>query len=137
MELFIRIENGVPYEHPIIRDNFIAAFPEINLENLPDWVKPFERVEIPEIGTYEVFEGTTYQDIDGVVKDVHAIRAMTDGERLAKQNAVKNSWTQNGYASWVFDEATCDFLPPVGHPNDDKDYQWDEATTKWIEVAND
>ena len=137
MELFIRIQDGQSFEHPMVKDNLLEAFPEIDIQNLPPWLKRFERVEEPSLSPYEVFEGTHYEEVNGVIKDVHTVRVMTESERLAKQNAVKNSWAQNGYASWLFDEATCNFLPPVAYPNDGKAYQWDEATTNWIGVTND
>lgn len=38
------------------------------------------------------------------------------------------------YPSWILDEETCLWNPPVAHPNDGKVYKWDEATTSWAEV---
>lgn len=39
------------------------------------------------------------------------------------------------FASWVLNEATCNWEAPVAHPADDKMYIWDEATTSWTEVT--
>ena len=39
------------------------------------------------------------------------------------------------YASWALNEDTCLWEAPVTHPDDDKVYTWDEATTSWIEVT--
>lgn len=39
------------------------------------------------------------------------------------------------YPSWVLDEDTCLWCAPVAHPTDDKKYNWDEATTSWVEVT--
>lgn len=39
------------------------------------------------------------------------------------------------FASWSLDEATCQWNPPVEMPTDGKMYNWDEATTSWIEVT--
>ena len=39
------------------------------------------------------------------------------------------------FASWVLDEATCQWKAPVDMPADDKQYSWNEATTSWIEVV--
>jgi hypothetical protein len=36
------------------------------------------------------------------------------------------------YASWVLDENTCLWSPPVPMPNDGKGYIWDEETTSWV-----
>ena len=38
------------------------------------------------------------------------------------------------YASWVLDEQTCLWNAPVPYPTDGKRYQWDEATTSWVEA---
>lgn len=39
------------------------------------------------------------------------------------------------FASWVLDENTCLWNPPVAMPTDDKMYRWDEPTTAWVEVT--
>lgn len=41
---------------------------------------------------------------------------------------------QKPYPSWSLNETTCRWEPPVPCPIDDKSYQWDEATTTWIEI---
>ena len=38
------------------------------------------------------------------------------------------------YASWVLDDNTCLWDAPVAMPTDGKIYNWDEATTAWVEV---
>ena len=38
------------------------------------------------------------------------------------------------YASWVLNDDTCLWDAPVAMPDDGKQYQWDEATTSWIEI---
>lgn len=39
------------------------------------------------------------------------------------------------YPSWILDEETCAWNPPVARPNDGKTYEWDEATTNWVLIA--
>ena len=39
------------------------------------------------------------------------------------------------YPSWRLGESTCTWKPPVAYPTDDKMYQWDEATTSWVEIS--
>ncbi len=39
------------------------------------------------------------------------------------------------YPSWTLDEDTCHWQPPVPMPTDDKMYDWDEATTNWVELG--
>jgi len=51
-------------------------------------------------------------------------------------DAVKDAFiAPKPYASWVLDEATCNWEAPVAMPTDDKMYRWDEETTSWVEVA--
>ena len=51
-------------------------------------------------------------------------------------DAVKNVFiSPQPFASWVLNEDTCDWSAPVAYPTDNKDYQWDETTTSWIEAT--
>jgi len=81
MELFIKIVNGQPFEHPIFGDNFREAFPDVDTTNLPSNYARFERVEQPVVNKFQVAEGPVYQWIDGVVKDVWSVREMNESER--------------------------------------------------------
>tara|TARA_R100000005_G_C4932017_1_gene160546 strand:+ start:211 stop:594 length:384 start_codon:yes stop_codon:yes gene_type:complete len=39
------------------------------------------------------------------------------------------------YSSWILNETTCRWDPPVPYPTDtDNFYEWDEATTSWITI---
>lgn len=90
LELYIQIRDGQPHEHPIFADNFRDAFPGVDTENLPNTFARFIRVAQPEIGTYEVYEGVSYEWVDGVVKDVHHVRPMTDEERAVKTKQLED-----------------------------------------------
>lgn len=37
------------------------------------------------------------------------------------------------YPSWVLNEATCIWEPPIPFPNDGKPYKWDEGKKTWVE----
>ena len=39
------------------------------------------------------------------------------------------------FESWVLNEETCLFDPPSAKPDDNKLYDWDEASTSWVEVT--
>ena len=89
MELFIQIQNGVPFEHPIMGDNFRAAFPHIDVNNLPSEFAKFERVAEPQDTLdFQVAE-VSYQWVNGVVKDVWSTRAMTEQERATKIERIR------------------------------------------------
>lgn len=38
------------------------------------------------------------------------------------------------FASWVLNEATCLWNPPIPMPIDENRYRWDEPTTSWVVV---
>jgi hypothetical protein len=136
MELFIRIKDGQPFEHPIFGDNFRQAFPDVDTNNLPAEFARFVRVAAPALGVYEKNQTVSYQLVDGVYTDVFTCEQMTAQEIAAKQQAVKDLWAIKGFASWVFNEATCAFEAPTPMPTDGKMYGWDEPTASWVEVTN-
>ena len=39
------------------------------------------------------------------------------------------------FPSWTLNEDTCQWEAPVTYPDDDKMYNWDEATTNWVEIT--
>jgi hypothetical protein len=135
MELFIQIRNGQAFEHPILADNFCQAFPNVDTNNLPESFARFARVAAPLVNVYEVYEGVTYEWREGLMTDVHHVRAMTAEEKTFKQDAVKANWAKNGYASWVFDEAICDFKAPSPYPTDGNHYVWNETSLSWVELT--
>jgi len=119
MELYIQIKDGQPFEHPILGDNFCAAFPDVDVNNL---------LMISETPTYEL--------VDGVYKDVWHIRNMTDAEKTAKQQAVKDAWAAlpnlDNFSAWVFNEAACGHYPPIPSPG--ANYFWQGTTASWVEI---
>jgi hypothetical protein len=126
MELFICVdENGNTIDHPILGSNFREAFPHIDTENLPPEFAKFVRVPYPTLGVYEVLDNeiSTYQQVNGVFTDVWAVRNMTDAEKLAKQQLVKDAFNDRpqveNWAAWVFDETLCKMQPPIPRPPQD------------------
>lgn len=41
----------------------------------------------------------------------------------------------NPFPSWVLDDQSCLWNPPVPMPQDGKKYRWDEPSTSWVEVT--
>lgn len=133
--LFIQMRDGQPYEHPITETNMRLAFPNLDLDNLPDTFAEFERVAPPALGPYEKNLQVSYELVDGKYKDVFTKENLTDAEKTAKQNQVKAEWADNnGYASWTFNEDTCAFEPPTPAPDDGKIYYWEEESLSWLLV---
>jgi hypothetical protein len=87
MKCIIRIVNGQPSEHPITVDNFIQAFPDIDLNQpLPDGFAWFERKLRPEKQEHEVFidEHSRYEFDGNVWTDVWRVRDKTEEEIRAE-----------------------------------------------------
>jgi hypothetical protein len=138
MQLFIRIKDGVPFEHPIMEDNFREAFPEVDPNNLPPEFRQFERIPQPTHGVYEKIVGVTYEMDGDIVKDVWHVRDMTPEEKLELQNFVKQDWLERSpLKSWVFNEEICFFEPPIPYPTDGNNYEWQEETVSWKMIGGD
>lgn len=134
MELFIKVENGQLIDHPIVKENLLQVYPDLDFNNLPDWLMPFERVEKPVLGIYQKNQRCVYEIVEGVAKDVWYVDEFTAEEKLAKQNFVKEKWLEIGFPSWTFDENLCDFVPPIPYPNDNNNYSWNENEQTWVPV---
>jgi len=134
--LIIKVENGQAVDHPMILDNFQQAFPDLDVNNLPANFAVFERVQPPQLGPYEKNQTVRYELVGNVYKDVWYCDQMSDEEKLNKQNFVKQEWASaNGPQSWIFNELTCSYDPPISYPTDGKDYRWDETVVNWVEIA--
>lgn len=131
MELYIRIKDGQPIEHPILGDNFCLAFPNIDTNNLSAEFAQFVRVQAPALGPYEKNQTVSYQLVNGVYTDVFSCEQMTAEEISIKQQVVKDAWASNGFASWTFNETSCRFEAPISKPIDGKSYLWDEPSLSW------
>lgn len=139
-ELYIRMLNGRPVDHPMLRSNIESSFPDVDFDNLPDWLARFERISKPTTdGPYEIVNGPVYVVVGDTVKDQWFKREMTEEERLTKQSRARTNFlADEGNATrrstWVFDEIQCAFIPPIPHPTDGNGYLWSDANQNWIEV---
>jgi len=137
MELFIRIKDGQPFEHPILGSNFRQVFPDVDVNNLPPEFARFERVERPEPTVYQVLdsEEVVYAKVDGVWTDVWALREMTSEEKTAKQQAVITAFNNHpqaeNWSAWTFNEATCTMQPPIPRPEPDEAKLEQRIMTVW------
>lgn len=98
MNLYIQIREGQPYQHPILEDNLVQAFPGIDLNNLPPGFARFVRVAQPSpdampVGHFQVAD-CTYELMEdrATYHDRWAVREMTDAE---KAEATKTRVAQN------------------------------------------
>jgi hypothetical protein len=141
MNLYIETENGPVKNHPALENNLIQAFGAV-----PEHWVPFERIERPVLGMYEVMvsEEATYELIDGVWKDVWRKRDMTTEERETKRQAdiqiVKEDWAARpqaeNWSAWVFNEETLKYDPPIPRPAIDQTKVDAGILTVWCGAEN-
>jgi hypothetical protein len=136
LELYIKIQNGYPVDHPQLKDNVVDAYElsDTDLDGHPDWL-PFIRAERPVHGVYEAVDGPHYVRDGNVVNEQWIVRPMTDEEKIIKQNRVKFDWKNSGGSTnWIWDEEKCGYIPPLPYPDDAKPYVWVQEVSKWIEI---
>lgn len=95
-------------------------------------------------GTPEAFYQTSYNTRGGVHYDPETGQPSEDQSKALRKNFAGIGFTldlnrnafipQQNFPSWVLDEDTCLWEPPVRYPTDGKQYRWDEATTSWVEI---
>lgn len=71
-ELFIKIVDGQPHEHPIVKSNLVWAYPNIDWDHPPANFAKFVRVARPQPpeGQRIASESCTYEWDGDIVKDV-------------------------------------------------------------------
>jgi hypothetical protein len=137
MNLYIETQNGQPINHPAFADNLTQAFGQI-----PNTWEPFNRIERPVPGAYEVLESDIpiYQKVDGVWTDVWAVREMTVEEKTAKQQAVITAFNAReqaeNWAAWTLDETTCTMVAPIPRPEPDEAKLAQRILTVWCGADN-
>ena len=133
MNLYIRLENGQPVDHPLVEENLLQAFPGIDVNNLPSNFVKFNRTNPTAPGTYDRLPVSTYHLVGNEVFEVWVTESMSPEEILEKQNLVKDNWANTSpYYSWVFDESTCEFVAPIPYPDDGNTYGWSESGQQWV-----
>ena len=120
MNLYIEIENGITKNHPALESNLLQAFGSI-----PAHWELFTRVERPAPSVYQILENeeAVYAKVDDVWTDVWTLREMTAEEKIAKQQAARDTFNAGeqaeNWSDWVLDEATCVMVPPIPRPAPD------------------
>lgn len=130
MNLYIKIENGQPVNHPITLENLQQIYPDFldrtdelgymicNHLSPPGPTEPFTKI-IP-----------NYSIQGNVVVTTYIVRSMTPEEKTEKINLKLND--PKPFPSWILNEEICEYVPPIDYPTDGLFYIWDEETISWI-----
>lgn len=132
MELYIQIKDGQPFEHPMLAENVRQVFPHVDLNNpAPDFAR-FVRVDSPRIGEYEIYEGCTYEQVNGFYVDVHHVRPMTDTERAEVDARKLEALKANPPGpNWVWSEEKQKWDSPP-RPTSGGPWRFDPQALNWV-----
>lgn len=103
MNLYIKLENGQPINHPMFEDNILQCYPDIDLNNT-ELFAPFNRLEIPSrsdlpVGIFQVLETRYVLSNDGIsYEDQYYTRDM-DADEISYTTNVKIDTLKNGVSS--------------------------------------
>lgn len=98
-------------------DKVIVAEPDF-IKNLPD---------------YDFWIQTSYNTRGGQHPEGRPLRKNFAGIGYTYDRQRDAFIPPKPYPSWLLNEDTCLWDAPVAMPDDGKIYQWDEATTSWVE----
>lgn len=97
--------------------------------NLGHWGNPADWIQT----SYNTHGGVHYGP-DGKPDGGVALRKNFAGVGM-KYDPVRDAFIGNSpCASWILNEDTCLWEPPVPRPNDGKTYFWDEDSQNWISI---
>ena len=112
MSHFAKVENGVVTQVIVIEQDVL----DTGLWGNPaDWVQT----------SYNTYGGQHRQGGTPLRKNYAGIGYIYDLDRDA-------FYEPQPYPSWMLDDETCLWQPPVPYPNDGNQYQWDESVGNWV-----
>jgi hypothetical protein len=95
--------------------------------------------------TGQVWKQTSYNTRGGVHYNPETGEPSADQSKALRYNYAGIGFTYDperdafippkAFDSWVLDEATCLWVPPIEYPADGGEYTWDESLGDWVEVV--
>jgi hypothetical protein len=131
MNFLIKIENGIPVNHPVSEENLRLFFSDLDINNPPEGWARFIRAPYPELSLGETIEKTTYElsnslTVENGTKtytDIHHIKPISDEELiLMAMDAVKNF----NQSMQIYSNA------PYPAPDDGEFYVWSISSNSWV-----
>jgi len=124
MAHFAKIENNLVTQVIVADQDFVDT-----LEGT--WIKT----------SYNTFAGKHYtEDEEGIKTE------SSDQTKALRKNYAGIGYTYDStrdafispkpYNSWILDEDTCTWEPPINKPDDDNFYDWNEDTLSWDLILN-
>ena len=116
MNLYIRIRDGQPHEHPILEENAHQAWPDVNFALLPDWLARFRRIPRPGdllTSPFQTAQCTYTQASDGFWEDTWTAVEMSAEEQqvLTRQRVREAESQRDASIEFAQAEAAKDGIP--------------------------
>lgn len=117
---FAKVVNGVVVKQIVAEPEFFDTF----VDSTPGrWIQ----------ASYNTKGGVHYDPETGEpsVDQSKALRKNYPGDGFSYDEELDAFIPPKLYESWVLNETTCLWDPPVPYPNDNNNYGWDELTQQW------
>ena len=132
MAHFAKVNNSIVEQVLVAEQDFIDTY----IDGLPgEWVQT----------SYNTRGGVHYSTTPTVKTDGSPTVYPTDSGTPLRKNFASVGDTYDAtrdafykpqpYPSWTLVEDTCQWTAPTAMPDDGKVYEWNEATTNWVEVT--
>lgn len=128
MDLYIKVEDGNPVDHPILGENLRNFYPDLSEDNIPEGYVKFIRKPHPATTRFQKLAVGAYVWEDNVITDNWLVEEVTGEE---KAEIISKIRSKQPFPSWTFDETNYVWTPPVTMPNDGNRYKWDEESQSW------
>jgi len=126
MAHFAKIEDSVVVQVNVIDEDYFVANRETRY--IGQWVQ------------------TSYNTLGGKHYNPKTGEESADQSKALRKNYASVGFTYDEerdafippkpYDSWLLDEDTCWWIPPVIMPQDQKHYKWNEDTISWVEIES-
>ena len=80
-ELYIRVQNGQPVDHPVTGWNLRMIYPDASEDNIPKGFERFTRIPPPILQPNQVLDGVVYEKTNYGWQDRYIVRDMNDEEK--------------------------------------------------------
>lgn len=114
----------------------MSHFARVNAQGIVEQVIVAEQDFIDSLPDKTSWVQTSYNTIGGQHPEGRPLRKNYAGVGYTYDPVRDAFIPPQPFPSWLLNEQTCLWNPPVPAPTDGKRYAWDEATTSWVEVPN-
>jgi len=119
MSHFAQVVNGVVQQVIVAEQDFIDTLPDKQ-----NWIQT----------SYNTYGGVHYKADAITPSGGVALRGNYAGVGFTYNIQNDVFYSPKPYPSWTISAPTWIWQPPTPHPNDGKNYGWDEATLSWVEI---